>query len=124
MTYRPTSLTARLAQIDAQADADEANGWTVFRLVTCETFWNDLGYFTAADLDAMLDAEVEKERRKDAMAGWDDFDDEDYARRLAEAEADAADARAERDREAEEMEALTSNAPFHAFLEFYQPGWA
>jgi hypothetical protein len=120
VTYRPTSLTARLAKIDADADAREAEGWTVFRLVTCEDFWNERGIHTASDMDAMLDAEVEKERRKDAY-GWDNWEDQESEEERAER------LRAER-RERIQWEAQqvaeVADAARHAVYNHYQPGWA
>jgi hypothetical protein len=121
MTYRPTSLTARLAQIDAQADAWEAEGYCVGRLVTCEDFWNERGYHTAADLDRMFDEEEAKERRKAAYCGddWDESEEERAERLRAE--------RRERIQwEAQQAEhvALTADAARHAVYNHYQPGWA
>lgn len=123
MTYRPTSLTARLAQISAEDDAREAEGWTVFRLVTDESFWNERGYFTAADLDAMLDAECERERRKSAMAGWDE-DDSDWQEqdRLQREQEDRW--YADWQREQDEMAALVAENARYTLYNHYQPGWA
>lgn len=51
------------------------DGWWVGSLTRDPAHWAEVGVVSAADLAAYLDAECERERRKDAMAGWDSEDD-------------------------------------------------
>jgi len=74
------SLLDYLAWLGRSDKQRVLDGWWVGSLTTDLEHWAAAGVHTAAQLAAYLDAEVERERRKDAVAGWDqDWDWELHA---------------------------------------------
>lgn len=70
------TLLEKLLEMKARDEADMAAnpGLICFSLHTDIEAWNKSGIYTVEDLNAMLDAEHEREMRKQAMYG--DYDDQ------------------------------------------------
>lgn len=100
------ALATTLAAMEMSARLWEARapGRWAGTLTTDVAYWATEGVETVADLLAMLDAECERERRKDDL--WPEMTEEE----LAEDAADLAAYRAEREAEAREAAELAALA--------------